>query len=116
MKIVKELLAKTVTKTGEIVGSVGRGIASAVAVIVMVGVYAVSSIGSYGLTALGLTGLTTAALATSAQPAQAHRRRYRHRRYRSRRRRWRGGWGPGIYLNIGPRRRRRRRYRRYRGW
>ena len=71
-----------------------RVIISSIAVVAMLVIYGLGSLGSYGVAALGLTGATGLALATSAQPAQAHR--YRRRR---RRRRWRGGWGwgPGIY-------------------
>lgn len=83
---------------------IGRGMVAGVATLTMVSIYAVSSIGSLGLGALGLTGVSSLVLASSAQPAQAERRR--------RRRRQRRGVvlsDEGLYLSIGPNRRRRRR-------
>ena len=68
------MLAKAVGGVTTVVRSLGRGLASGIAVVAMVVIYAVSSISSYGVAALGLTGVTGLALATSAQPAQARRR------------------------------------------
>ena len=86
------------------VASVGRGVRRGViatcAVVAMVVIYGLGSIGSYGLS---LAGISTLALTTSATEADARRRR-RRRGYRRRRGR---GWG----LWFGPRRRRRRRWR-----
>jgi hypothetical protein len=78
-----------------------RGVIATCAVVAMLVIYGVSSVGTYGL---GLAGLSTLALTTSATTADARRRR------RGGWRRRRRGWG----LWIGPRRRRRRRWRRRR--
>jgi hypothetical protein len=81
---------------------VRRGVIATCAVVAMVVIYGLGSIGSYGLS---LAGISTLALTTSATQAEARKRRRRRRRgYRRRRRR---GWG----LWFGPRRRRRRRWR-----
>lgn len=55
----------------------GRAVVQGVAVVAMLVIYGVSSIGSYGLTALGLSGATALSLAATSQPAQARRRRRR---------------------------------------
>jgi hypothetical protein len=82
-----------------------RGVVRAVAIVTMLGIYAVSSIGSIGTTALGVVGVSSLALVGTSTPANARwRRRGRYRRgYRRR-----GYWGnPWRY------RRRRRRHRRF---
>jgi hypothetical protein len=78
-----------------------RGVIATVAVVAMLVIYGLSTIG----TTVGVAGLSTLALTTSATPADARRRR-RGWGWRRRRR----GWG----LWFGPRRRRRRRWRRRR--
>lgn len=80
----------------------GRAVVQLVAVVAMLVIYGISSIGSYGLTALGLSGATALTLAATSQPAQAHRRWRRRRR--------------GIWIGFPFRRRRRRRWRRRRWW
>ena len=74
----------------------GRAVVQLVAVVAMLVIYGISSIGSYGLTALGLSGATALTLASTSQPAEARRRWRRRRRgvwvglpFRRRRRRWR---------------------------
>ncbi len=77
-----------------------RGVIATCAVVAMVVIYGLGSIGTYGLS---VAGISTLALTTSATKADA-RRRHRRRGWRRRRR----GWG----LWFEPRRRRRRRWRR----
>jgi hypothetical protein len=84
---------------------VRRGIVRAVAIATMLVIYAVTSIGSIGTSALGVAGISSVALLGSTAPAQA-RRRWRRRSYRRRRHR-------GYYWGY-PWRRRRRRWRRRR--
>ena len=55
----------------------GRSAVQGVAVVAMLALYGLSSIGTYGMTALGLGGVTALSLAASSQPAQARRRRRR---------------------------------------
>ena len=83
------------TAVSGLVSMAGRKAIQGIAVVAMLLVYGISSIGSYGLTAMGLTGVTALSLAATAQPAQA--------RWRRRRRR-------GFYIGIPFRRRRRRRW------
>lgn len=86
-----------------------RGLIVSVAVVAMVTVYVVASMGAL----LSTAGLSTAMMLASSQPANAHRRRRRYRRrYRSRRR-WRRR---GRYRRRYRRRRYYSRRRRRRGW
>lgn len=74
-----------------------RAFVSAVAVLVMMVAYGVSTIGAISTSALGITGAATVAtLAATTTPASAHRWRRRRRFFvtRRRRRRRRGG----VYL------------------
>ncbi len=105
-------MKETVVATGKatwqglssLLRGVRRGVIATCAVVAMLTIYTVSSIGTYGLS---VAGLSTLALTTSATKADARRRRRRRRGWRRRRR-----GGVGIWL--GPRRRRRRRWRRRR--
>ncbi len=104
----KEFVVAAAKATWHGLASLGRGVRRGViatcAVVAMVVIYGLGSIGSYGLS---VAGISTLALTASATKADARRRRRRRRHGWRRRRR---GWG----LWIGPRRRRRRRWRRRR--
>jgi hypothetical protein len=94
--------------------SAKRALVRSIAVATMLGMYAVTSIGSMATTTVGVAGLSGLALSTTATPANA-RRRWRRRR----RRHWHGGhyrryhrggyYGRGYYGGWPYRRRRRRR-------
>jgi hypothetical protein len=74
-----------------------RGIVAICAVVAMIVIYGLGSIGTYGLTLAGVTGLQVA----TATPAQAWRRRGRRRRgiwWGGRRRRRRRRRGPYLYF------------------
>lgn len=83
---------------------VRKGMIRSVAIVTMLMLYVVSSVGAMAPAALGVVGVSGLALTTSATPADAHWRR------RRRRRRWyRGGYYPYYYGGYRHRRRRRRR-------
>lgn len=91
-----------------------RGVIRAVAILTMLVIYAVTSLGSIATSALGVVGISSAALVGTAAPADAGRRGRR----RSHRGRWHRGhgfyWGDpwrgrrGFYWGDPWRRRRRR--------
>jgi hypothetical protein len=99
------LVPKVIDRALALGRGVRRGVIRAVAIATMLVVYAVTSIGSIGTSALGVAGVSSVALLGSTAPAQA-RRRWRRRHHRRR-------WHRGIYWG-GPWRRRRR-WRRHRG-
>jgi hypothetical protein len=104
----KEIIVSGARATGQgalsVVRGLRRGVIATCAVVAMLVIYGISSVGTY----VGVAGLSTLALATSATPADARRRRRRRRRWRRRRRGW------GIWFGPRRRRRRRRRWRRRR--
>lgn len=104
------LVPRTIETTLALGRGVRRGMIRAVAIATMLGIYAVTSIGSIGTSVLGVAGVSTATLLATTAPAEA-RRRWRRGRYRRHRGRYRRHWGRGIYWGGPWRRRRRRRYR-----
>ncbi|MCB1519402.1 MAG: hypothetical protein KDJ37_02375 [Hyphomicrobiaceae bacterium] len=100
------VLAHAASSIGGLLSGMSRAVVRGTAVVAMVAIYGLSSVGSYGLSALGLTGVVSGlTLASSAQPAEARRRRRRSRRRR-------GVSLPFIVFGRGRGRRRRRRRRR----
>ena len=76
--------------TGTVVAKARSFLIRALAVVAVIGTYAVGSIGTHVLSVVGVSSLV---LATSATPADAYHRRWHRRRWRRwapiRRRRWR---------------------------
>jgi hypothetical protein len=96
---------------------VRRGMIRAVAIVTMLVIYAVTSLGSIGTSVLGTAGISSAALLATTAPAEARRRGRRRGRRRYRHRRHRGYyWGGPWYWGDSWRWRRRRRYRRRHGF
>ena len=89
-----------------------RALVRSIAIATMLGMYAVTSIGSMATTTVGVAGLSGLALSTTATPANA-RRRWRRRRHwhggHYRRGYHRRGYYRGGYYGGWPYRRRRRR-------